>query len=115
MHNRIDEQFGGLTGAPKFPMPSVWDFLLQFSYLTGSESAYDNVMFTLERIALSGTYDQLGGGFARYATDMNWKIPHFEKMLYDNGQLLSTYSNAYKAEHNSLFKDIVYQTVDFVE
>lgn len=115
MHNRIDEQFGGLTGAPKFPMPSVWDFLLQYSYLTGSESAYDNVMFTLERIALSGTYDQLGGGFARYATDMNWKIPHFEKMLYDNGQLISTYSNAYKAEHNSLFKDIVYQTVDFVE
>lgn len=115
MHNRIDEQFGGLTGAPKFPMPSVWDFLLQYSYLTGSESAYDNVMFTLERIALSGTYDQLGGGFARYATDMNWKIPHFEKMLYDNGQLISTYSNAYKAEHNSLFKDIVYQTVDFAE
>ncbi len=115
MHNRIDEQFGGLTGAPKFPMPSVWDFLLQYSYLTGSESANDNVMFTLERIALSGTYDQLGGGFARYATDMNWKIPHFEKMLYDNGQLISTYSNAYKAEHNSLFKDIVYQTVDFVE
>lgn len=115
MHNRIDEQFGGLTGAPKFPMPSVWDFLLQYSYLTGSESAYDNVMFTLERIALSGTYDQLGGGFARYATDMNWKIPHFEKMLYDNGQLISTYSNAYKAEHNSLFRDIVYQTVDFLE
>ncbi|MCB0703431.1 MAG: thioredoxin domain-containing protein [Ignavibacteriae bacterium] len=115
MHNRIDEQFGGLSGAPKFPMPSVWDFLLQFSYLTGSESAYDNVMFTLERIALSGTYDQLGGGFARYATDMSWKIPHFEKMLYDNGQLISTYSNAYKTEHNSLFKDIVYQTVDFVE
>lgn len=115
MHERIDEQNGGLTGAPKFPMPSVWDFLQQYSYLTGNESAYDNVTFTLERMALSGTYDQLGGGFHRYATDMNWKIPHFEKMLYDNAQLLTTYANAYKAEHYEIFKDIAYETVDFVE
>ncbi|TNE32775.1 thioredoxin domain-containing protein, partial [bacterium] len=115
VHKNIDEKNGGLAGAPKFPMPTVWDFLLQYSYLENNDSAYNDVQFTLERMALSGTYDQLGGGFHRYATDMNWKIPHFEKMLYDNAQLISTYSDAYKIKKNPLFKKIVYQTIEFLE
>lgn len=115
MQNKIDSEYGGMRGAPKFPMPSVWDFLQQYSYLQGSQPAYDNVVLTLETMGTSGTYDQLGGGFHRYATDMAWKIPHFEKMLYDNAQLLTTYSNAYKADKNEFYSQIVEGTVAFAE
>jgi uncharacterized protein YyaL (SSP411 family) len=115
LYARLDMQNGGLVGAPKFPMPIVWDFLMQYGYLQSDKTAYENVVFTLERMALSGTYDQLGGGFHRYATDMSWKVPHFEKMLYDNAQLVSTYSNAYKISKNEIFKSVVYGTIDFVE
>ncbi|MFN3194487.1 MAG: thioredoxin domain-containing protein [Chlorobiota bacterium] len=112
---KLDSEYGGMRGAPKFPMPSVWDFLQQYSYLQGSQPAYDNVVLTLETMGTSGTYDQLGGGFHRYATDMAWKIPHFEKMLYDNAQLLTTYSNAYKADKNEFYEQIVSGTVEFAE
>lgn len=66
-------------------------------------------------MAYGGIYDQIGGGFARYSTDMIWKVPHFEKMLYDNAQLISLYTQAYKQTPNELYKDIVYETIAFIK
>jgi uncharacterized protein YyaL (SSP411 family) len=112
---KIDFKDGGRQGAPKFPMPNNYEFLLQYSYMTGDQKAMEAVKITLDRMAKGGIYDQLGGGFARYSTDANWIAPHFEKMLYDNGQLVSLYSHAYQVTKNPLYKNIVTQTIDFVE
>ena len=70
---------------------------------------------TLEQMAYGGIYDQIGGGFSRYATDSNWHAPHFEKMLYDNAQLVSLYSHAFQLTKNPLYKRIVYETIAFVK
>jgi len=78
----------------KFPMPSNYLFLLEYQHLSGSKSTLQAIKVTLDNMANGGIYDHLGGGFARYATDPNWKVPHFEKMMYDNGQLVSLYSFA---------------------
>jgi uncharacterized protein len=82
----FDFKSGGLMGAPKFPMPVVWEFLLQNYYLTNNTKALEIVTTTLDEMAKGGIYDHLGGGFARYSTDKEWKVPHFEKMLYDNAR-----------------------------
>ena len=111
----IDWEYGGYDKAPKFPLPSGWEFLLQYYYLTKDESALDAVQITLDKMALSGIYDQIGGGFARYSVDKIWLVPHFEKMLYDNAQLVSLYSNAYKVTKKELYKEIVYEIIEFVE
>ena len=74
----------------------------------------DHVNLTLEKMAFGGIYDQVGGGFARYSTDALWKAPHFEKMLYDNGQLVSLYTEAYQATKNPLYKEIVEETLAFI-
>ncbi|MCG6912757.1 thioredoxin domain-containing protein [bacterium BMS3Abin03] len=111
----IDFEFGGTKGAPKFPMPNVYEFYLAYYFHTKDEQALTAVTSLLENMAKGGIYDQLGGGFARYSTDDKWKVPHFEKMLYDNGQLVSLYSNAYKVTHNENYKEIVYQTLEFIE
>ena len=111
----IDFKFGGTKGAPKFPMPNVYEFYLAYYFHTKDEQALTAVTSLLENMAKGGIYDQLGGGFARYSTDDKWKVPHFEKMLYDNGQLVSLYSNAYKVTHNENYKKIVYQTLEFIE
>ena len=92
----FDVEFGGLKGAPKFPMPVVWEFLLQHHYLTGNSKSLEVVTNTLDEMANGGIFDHLGGGFARYSTDAKWQVPHFEKMLYDNGQLVSLYAHAYQ-------------------
>ena len=112
---RFDRQEGGTEPAPKFPMPTLWQFLLGYYARTGNEEALQQVELTLLKMGRSGTFDQIGGGFARYATDRFWKIPHFEKMLYDNGQLLSLYSAAYTATGNERFREVVRQTVDWLE
>ncbi|HZI68280.1 MAG TPA: thioredoxin domain-containing protein [Hanamia sp.] len=112
--NRIDFELGGTKGAMKFPMPSVWEFLLQYHYFSENKKALEAVETTLKKMANGGIYDQLGGGFARYATDSKWHVPHFEKMLYDNGQLVSLYSHAYQLTKNPLYKKVVYETLDFV-
>ncbi len=93
---RIDEEKGGTKGAMKFPMPSNWEFLLHYNYLSGNTEALKVVETTLTQMAQGGIYDQVGGGFSRYATDAIWHAPHFEKMLYDNAQLLSLYSHAFQ-------------------
>jgi uncharacterized protein len=111
----MDRKEGGTTGAPKFPLPVNLEFLLHYHHQCRNEAALQQVEVTLEKMALGGIYDQVGGGFARYSTDEKWKVPHFEKMLYDNGQLVSLYSNAFKISGNPLFRHVVYQTVEFVD
>ncbi|WP_420148245.1 thioredoxin domain-containing protein [Spirosoma sp.] len=117
---KADDEKGGLRRSPKFPMPSIWRFLLRYYDVTmattgGNEAALRQVELTLDRMALSGIYDQLGGGFARYSTDVDWFAPHFEKMLYDNGQLLTLYSEAYSLTKSPLYKHVVYQTIGFAQ
>lgn len=96
-------------------MPSNWEFLLQYNYLTKNTEALKAVTVTLDNMAFGGIYDQLGGGFSRYSTDVDWKAPHFEKMLYDNAQLVSLYSHAYQVTKNPLYKTVVENTLVFVE
>jgi uncharacterized protein YyaL (SSP411 family) len=112
---RIDFKRGGGHRAPKFPMPANWEYLLQYHHLTDNPEALKAVTATLDNMAFGGIYDQLGGGFSRYSTDENWLVPHFEKMLYDNAQLVSLYSHAYQLTKNPLYKTIVYETLDFIE
>lgn len=117
----FDKVFGGYNHAPKFPMPNNYEFLLYYSYaLKNMNKVKDagmiesQVYLTLDKMAMGGIYDQVGGGFARYSTDSFWKAPHFEKMLYDNAQLMSLYSNAYKNNPNELYKDVVYGIHKFI-
>ncbi len=112
--NSIDFKLGGLNRAPKFPMPNVYQLLLRYHHATNDEKALEAVTTTLTNIANGGIYDHLGGGFARYSTDNKWKVPHFEKMLYDNGQLVSLYSEAYQVTKNELYKNVVYETLEFI-
>jgi uncharacterized protein YyaL (SSP411 family) len=107
---RFDITWGGMDKAPKFVMPSVWRFLLQYHYVTKNAQSLNQVRLTLDKIAAGGIYDQVGGGFARYSVDAYWFVPHFEKMLYDNAQLLSLYSEAYAVTQNETYKTVVYET-----
>ncbi len=111
----IDYQKGGEKRAPKFPMPAVWEYLLYYHYLSKNEKALGAVTTTLNNMAMGGIYDHIGGGFARYSTDANWHVPHFEKMLYDNAQLVSLYAHAYQVTKDPLYKKVVYETLDFIE
>ncbi len=109
----FDPQFGGFGGAPKFPHPTDLELLLRRHASNGDSQALHAALFTLENMALGGIFDQLGGGFARYSTDAQWAIPHFEKMLYDNGPLLSRYADAFAATGNVLYRAITEQTADW--
>ncbi len=111
----LDFQNGGQQRAPKFPMPSNLNFLLRQSFQYDNEKIQEFVMTTLDKMANGGIYDQLGGGFSRYSVDGRWHVPHFEKMLYDNAQLVSLYSKAYQLTKNEQYKTIVTETLDFVE
>lgn len=111
----IDFLWGGQKKAPKFPMPIGYQFLLRYHRMTGNEKALEAVRVTLDRMAMGGIYDQVGGGFARYSTDVYWKVPHFEKMLYDNAQLVGLYSSAFQLTGDPLYKRVVYETLEFIE
>ncbi|AWW00113.1 thioredoxin domain-containing protein [Arcticibacterium luteifluviistationis] len=111
----IDYKEGGGNRAPKFPLPIGYQYLLQYDYLSNSPDALKAVDLTLFKMAHGGIYDQIGGGFARYSTDDEWKVPHFEKMLYDNSQLVSLYASAYQQSKNPLYKEVVIETLDFIE
>ena len=115
LKQRIDYDKGGTKGSMKFPMPSIWEYLLQYNYLNKNNDALKAVETTLQNMAYGGIYDQVGGGFSRYATDSSWHAPHFEKMLYDNAQLVSLYSQAFQLTKNPLYKRIVYETIAFVK
>lgn len=108
---QFDEQDGGYTRAPKFPLPNNWLFFLRYATLSKNQNLLDHVHFTLEKMANGGIYDQVGGGFARYAVDGKWHVPHFEKMLYDNGQLIALYSEAYQQNPNPQYKRVVSETI----
>lgn len=110
-----DRKKGGPNRAPKFPLPNNYQFLLEYSSLSGDQESMDFVSTTLDQMARGGIYDQIGGGFARYSTDELWKAPHFEKMLYDNAQLVSLYAEAYTATQNPRYKKIVQETLAFIK
>ncbi len=111
----IDFKEGGLKGIPKFPMPGLFDFLLRYSFQYQDDTLQKSVFNTLNHIADGGIYDHLAGGFARYTTDEYWRVPHFEKMLYDNAQLISLYAKAYGISKNERYKTIVEQSIEFLE
>jgi uncharacterized protein YyaL (SSP411 family) len=116
----LDSDFGGFGSAPKFPMPVYYEFLLQYLYLFRKEEAAikatkEHLIFSLDQMIFGGIYDQIGGGFARYAVDNEWFLPHFEKMLYDNAQLIGLYAQAYALTGLERYKETVYQTVEFLE
>lgn len=106
---KLDRENGGLLGAPKFMMPTLIDLFLS------SKQLNDHAHFTLRKIALGGVFDVIGGGFSRYAVDKRWHIPHFEKMAYDNGQLLYSYSTAYQEKKDPLYKEVVAKTIAFLQ
>ncbi len=112
---QFDNNEGGMKRSPKFMMPNNYHFLLRYAYQTNNEKLMEFVNLTLTKMAYGGVYDQVGGGFSRYSVDPLWHIPHFEKMLYDNGQLVSLYSDAYLITKNELYKDIVTETLTFIE
>lgn len=115
LSTRFDHEWGGIKKAPKFPMPSIWRFLNRYHYISENNVALEHNLFTLRKIASGGIYDHIAGGFARYSVDGEWHVPHFEKMLYDNGQLLSLYAEAYKISPEPLFKKVIEQTINWLK
>lgn len=112
---QLDNINGGTINAPKFPMPVLYQFLLCYNFYHKNIEVYNHINLTLNKMAKGGIFDQIGGGFARYATDVNWKIPHFEKMLYDNVQLVSLYANAYRSDNKPFYKNIALACLQFIE
>jgi uncharacterized protein YyaL (SSP411 family) len=109
-----DREEGGMLRAPKFPLPDSYRYLMAAAFMRKDADAIDYVKMTLSKMAFGGIYDQVGGGFTRYSTDMTWKVPHFEKMLYDNAQMVSLYSDAFKLTGNKLYQDIITETLEFI-
>ncbi|MFE1843233.1 thioredoxin domain-containing protein [Streptomyces sp. NPDC059515] len=109
-----DPKRGGFGGAPKFPPSMVLEFLLRHHARTGAEGALQMAADTCERMARGGIYDQLGGGFARYSVDRDWKIPHFEKMLYDNALLCRVYAHLWRSTGSELARRVALETADFM-
>ena len=110
----FDAQQGGFGAAPKFPEALELSFLLHYYRFAGENRAREMVGFTLEKMARGGIYDQLGGGFHRYATDSRWLVPHFEKMLYDNALLSAVYLAHYQITGNEFDRRVAQETLDFV-
>ena len=109
-----DPVHGGFGGAPKFPRPATFAFLLREHARTGSRQALEMVLHTLRAMADGGLHDHLGGGFHRYATDERWLVPHFEKMLYDQAQIACAYLEAYQITGKALFADVARDTLAYV-
>jgi uncharacterized protein YyaL (SSP411 family) len=112
---RFDHKHGGKIGSPKFPLPNNYQFLIDYGIITNNEDILEYVKLSLDNISNGGIYDQIGGGFCRYATDEQWKVPHFEKMLYDNAQLISLFSSAYLVFQDNRYKTIINNTLGFIE
>ena len=109
----LDRVEGGLGKAPKFMMPNNWQFLIRYAHLFQDDEVAGLAKLTLKKMVWGGIYDHIGGGFARYAVDAVWHVPHFEKMLYDNAQLISLYSEAYTWNPDPLYKKVVDETIEF--
>ncbi|MBT8325070.1 MAG: thioredoxin domain-containing protein, partial [Winogradskyella sp.] len=115
LEDNFDHRYGGQKGEPKFPMPSHLDFLLRYSDQNEAKNIKAYVFNSLDKIANGGIYDHIGGGFSRYAVDKRWHVPHFEKMLYDNAQLVSLYSKAYQITGDQKYRAVVEETLEFIE
>ena len=109
-----DPELGGLRGAPKFPNPPIFRFLWQNAFRTGQQAAFDATHLMLERMSQGGIYDHLGGAYARYSTDAEWLVPHFEKMLYDNAQLLDLLAMAHAHRPDPLYAQRAEETVGWM-
>jgi uncharacterized protein YyaL (SSP411 family) len=114
LREHFDLSRGGFGGAPKFPPSMVLEFLLRHHARTGDADALSMARRTCEAMARGGIYDQLAGGFARYSVDADWVVPHFEKMLYDNAQLLRIHAHLWRATGDQLARRIAYETADFI-
>ena len=112
--NAFDAVHGGLRGAPKFPQPSILEMLWRAGLRTGDAGFFETVEHSLERMSEGGIYDHLGGGFSRYSVDERWLVPHFEKMLYDNAQLLELLALAFARSGNALFRRRARETVEWL-
>jgi uncharacterized protein YyaL (SSP411 family) len=110
----FDLDFGGMAHTPKFMMPNNYAFLMRFAHQTNNAQLLGFVDLTLTKMAYGGLFDTIGGGFSRYSVDEKWHIPHFEKMLYDNAQLLSLYADAFKRTNNKLYQEIAEKTIRFL-
>ncbi|MDN3708079.1 thioredoxin domain-containing protein [Myroides ceti] len=110
----FDLEYGGYARSPKFMMPTNLDFLQAYGTLTNNNELLNHIDTTLTRMAWGGLFDTLHGGFSRYSVDEKWHIPHFEKMLYDNAQLLKTYADAYKRTNYPLYKQVLQKTISFI-
>lgn len=111
----FDKNKGGMNSSPKFMMPNNYHFLMRYAHQSGNTGLKKYVINTLNQISYGGVYDHVGGGFSRYSTDEKWHVPHFEKMLYDNAQLVSLYSDAYLLTKDDWYKQVVYETLNFVQ
>ncbi|MFM9825695.1 thioredoxin domain-containing protein [Flavobacterium sp.] len=111
----FDWDYGGMASSPKFMMPNNYHFLMRYAYQKKDKKLLDFVNLTLTKMGYGGVFDTVDGGFSRYSVDNKWHVPHFEKMLYDNGQLVSLYSDAYKLTQNPLYKEVIQKTLSFVE
>ncbi|SFO63838.1 hypothetical protein SAMN04488519_11016 [Algoriphagus ornithinivorans] len=115
LSSQFDMEWGGMNRVPKFPMPAIWLFTLDYALLSKNEDLKEKVFFTLKKIGMGGIYDHLRGGFARYSVDGEWFAPHFEKMLYDNGQLLELYAKAFQVSGDHFFLEKVEETIAWLE
>ncbi len=115
LEQQFDLEWGGMNRKPKFPMPSIWSFVLEFSQVAKDKELEEKVLFTLRKIGMGGIYDHLRGGFARYSVDGEWFAPHFEKMLYDNGQLLELFAKAFQVSGDPFFKEKLMETYHWLE
>jgi hypothetical protein len=114
LSRQFDRQHGGFGGAPKFPGTMALQYLLQYFYYFRENAALDHLTHSLDKMAMGGIYDQLGGGFARYATDAAWLVPHFEKMLYDNALLVCLLAEAYQLTGKQLYRETMEETLEWV-
>lgn len=114
LENNFDFQHGGFGSSPKFPNAMNLELLLRSWVRTGNQTLLDMVTLNLDKMALGGIYDHLGGGFARYSVDARWLVPHFEKMLYDNGQLVDIYLHAFQVTGSPLYEATIRQTCDYI-
>ncbi|HEY9184151.1 MAG TPA: thioredoxin domain-containing protein [Salegentibacter sp.] len=112
---QLDHEHGGYKGAPKFMMPNNHEFLLRYGLQQQDQEIQSFTKRSLIKMAWGGIYDPVGGGFSRYSVDERWHVPHFEKMLYDNAQLISLYSKAYKNDQNDLYKSVIEKTLAFIQ
>ncbi|MEP6700341.1 MAG: thioredoxin domain-containing protein, partial [Bacteroidota bacterium] len=110
-----DKEWGGFGKAPKFPQTYSIQFLLRYHYISRDKEALKQALVSLDKMIEGGIYDQIGGGFARYSTDVEWLAPHFEKMLYDNALIISVLSEAYQLTKKERYKEVIEETMEFIQ